>query len=90
MVYIGTSDVTFDYFSKLLHGNLLRLSPGNAKAEAEKLLEENRGRCSELFFVEGDYIRQYPKFCHDKTNGHDNAIGLTFRHNKLEVDNYAE
>lgn len=52
MVYIGTSDVTFDYFSKLLHGNLLRLSPGNAKAEAEKLLYENRGRRSELFFVE--------------------------------------
>ena len=32
----------------------------------------------------GDYILRYPNFCHGKTNGHGNAIGLTFRRNKLE------
>ena len=52
MVYIGTSDTTFDYFNKLLDGNLLRLSPGNAKAEASRLLEGYNGHRSELFFVE--------------------------------------
>ena len=72
MVYIGTSDTTFDYFNKLLDGNLLRLSPGNAKAEASRLLEGYNGLRSELFFVEYglidslhdciDYLRQaYPR-----------------------------
>ena len=32
----------------------------------------------------GDYIRQYPNFRHDNTNGHNNTIGLAFRYNKLK------
>lgn len=32
----------------------------------------------------GDYIRQYPKFCYGKTNGHDKIKGFASRCNKLK------
>ena len=37
-----------------------------------------------LHIRNGDYIRNYPNFRHGKTYGHGNAVGLTFRRNKLE------
>ena len=36
------------------------------------------------YYNYGDYIFRYLNFRHGKTNGHDNAIELTFRRNKLE------